>query len=70
MVNVENPDYQMCIDNNYLVKDSHGQVRPLQWWHGYGGLLDYTNPAAVEWLVLLIILLLLLYYYYYYYKVA
>ena len=51
MVNVENPDYDMCVENNYLVKDSHGEVRPLQWWHGYGGLLDYTNPFAVEWLV-------------------
>jgi alpha-glucosidase (family GH31 glycosyl hydrolase) len=49
MVNVENPDYQMCVDNDFLVKNSKGQVRPLQWWHGSGGLLDYTNPSAVEW---------------------
>jgi len=24
-------------------------VRPISWWHGSGGLLDYSNPAAVEW---------------------
>jgi alpha-glucosidase (family GH31 glycosyl hydrolase) len=49
MVNTENPDYQMCVDNKYLVRDSRGLVRPLQWWHGYGGLLDYSNPEAVSW---------------------
>lgn len=49
MINVENPDYQMCIDQQFLVRNSSGQVRPLEWWHGYGGLLDYTNPKAVDW---------------------
>ena len=48
MVNVENPDYQMCVDNQYLVRDSRGVVRPLEWWHGSGGLLDYSNPKALE----------------------
>lgn len=49
MVNVENPDYQMCIENEFLVRDSNGTVFPLHWWHGDGGLLDYTNPKAVAW---------------------
>ena len=49
MVNVENPDYQFCVDNQYLVRDSKGFVRPLGWWHGEGGLLDYSNPDAVSW---------------------
>lgn len=49
MVNVENPDYQMCVDNNYLVRNGKGVVRPLGWWHGEGGLLDYSNPDATAW---------------------
>lgn len=49
MVNVENPDYEMCVANNYLVRDVRGKVYPLHWWHGDGGLLDYTNPEAVKW---------------------
>lgn len=49
MVNVENPDYDMCVQNQYLLRDSRGVVRPLEWWHGKGGLLDYTNPDAVAW---------------------
>lgn len=49
MVNVENPDYEMAVANKYLVRNSHGVVRPLEWWHGSGGLLDYSNPEAVAW---------------------
>lgn len=49
MVNVENPDYQFCVDNGYLVRDSRGEVRPIGWWHGSGALLDYSNPEAVAW---------------------
>jgi len=49
MVNTDNPDYQMCVDNQYLIRNSHGVVRPLEWWHGSGGLLDYTNPEALKW---------------------
>ena len=49
MVNQENPDYEFCVQNNYLLRNSKGVVRPISWWHGSGGLLDYSNPAAVEW---------------------
>ncbi len=49
MVNVENPDYEMAVEKGFLVKNSKGFVRPLKWWHGEGGLLDYTNPDAVKW---------------------
>ena len=49
MINTDNPDYKMCVENDYLVRDSRGFVRPLSWWHGDGGLLDYSNPEAVEW---------------------
>ena len=49
MVNTENPDYDMCVANKWLVRDSKGFVRPLKWWHGSGGLLDYSNPDALAW---------------------
>jgi alpha-glucosidase (family GH31 glycosyl hydrolase) len=29
MVNVENPDYDMCVEKNYLVRNGKGVVRPL-----------------------------------------
>lgn len=49
MVNVDNPDYEMCVENDYLIRNSKGYVRPISWWHGDGGLLDYSNPNAVDW---------------------
>lgn len=49
MINEENPDYQYCVDNKFLLRDSRGAVRPISWWHGSGGLLDYSNPAAADW---------------------
>ena len=49
MINVENPDYTMCVDNKYLVRNGNGVARPIHWWHGDGGLLDYSNPNALAW---------------------
>lgn len=49
MVNEENPDYEMCVENDYLVRNGYGLVRPIKWWHGSGGLLDYSNPDARAW---------------------
>jgi hypothetical protein len=49
MVNVENPDYDMAVEKNYLVRNGQGIVRPIGWWHGEGGLLDYSNPEATSW---------------------
>eukprot|EP01034_Spumella_vulgaris_P028832 gene28832-35767_t len=48
-INVENPEFNMTVKNDYLIKDSHGIARPMKWWHGYGALLDYTNPEALKW---------------------
>ena len=49
MVNVENPDYEFCVENNYFVRNGNGEVRPIHWWKGDGALLDYSNPEAVKW---------------------
>ena len=32
MVNVEDPDFDMCVEKNYLVRNSQGEVRPLKWY--------------------------------------
>ncbi len=29
MINVENPDFDMCVEKNYLVRDGFGVARPL-----------------------------------------
>jgi len=33
---------------NYF-RDVLGEQALIKWWHGKGGLIDYTNKAAVEW---------------------
>jgi len=30
-------------------RDILGKQVILSWWHGKGGLLDYTNTEAVQW---------------------
>ena len=49
MVNDDTDDWDVAVKNHYLVTNKNGEVRPLQWWHGSGGLLDYTNPEALDW---------------------
>lgn len=49
MVNVEDPDYSFAVESDFLVKNGSKQVSPIEWWHGYGGLLDFSNPAAKDW---------------------
>ena len=33
----------------FLFRDVLGQQALFKWWHGKGGLIDYTNKAALEW---------------------
>ena len=33
----------------YFLKTDSGDVYLSTWWKGRGGLIDFTNPAAVEW---------------------
>jgi alpha-glucosidase (family GH31 glycosyl hydrolase) len=35
--------------NDWLVKNQQGEPYLAAWWQGNGGLLDVTNPLAVEW---------------------
>jgi alpha-D-xyloside xylohydrolase len=33
----------------YLLRNDSGDVYLADWWKGRGGLIDFTNPAAVRW---------------------
>jgi alpha-glucosidase (family GH31 glycosyl hydrolase) len=46
------PESQAFADganNSWLVRQSDGSPYLVEWWQGRGGLLDVTNPSALEW---------------------
>ena len=49
MIDIDSPNFAEAYGRGFLVRDGTGQQANLSWWHGKGGLLDYTTPAAVEW---------------------
>lgn len=50
MINKDAPSFAGALTNNYFVRDATGkQFTDFGWWHGTGGLLDYSNPAARLW---------------------
>jgi len=37
--------YALAKEKGYLCNDA----KPIKWWKGEGGFVDYTNPEAVQW---------------------
>ena len=50
MIDHDSPNFAEALSSKYFVQDALGrQGTNLTWWHGTGGLLDYSNPAARAW---------------------
>lgn len=48
-VDAETSTFAEAAAAGYLAGDGAGGVAMTEWWKGTGGLVDFTNPAAVEW---------------------
>jgi alpha-D-xyloside xylohydrolase len=43
------PNFAEARQAGYFLKTDSGDVYLASWWKGRGGLIDFTNPAAVDW---------------------
>ena len=43
------PNFEEARRAGYLLRNDSGGVYLATWWKGRGGLIDFTNPAAVVW---------------------
>lgn len=44
-INNESSNYQEAKQKGFMLNDG----KLISWWRGHAGLLDYTNPSAVDW---------------------
>jgi hypothetical protein len=50
MINSDSPNFADAKARGAFVRDGFGdQATDLKWWHGTGGLLDYTNASTRAW---------------------
>jgi hypothetical protein len=50
MINRDAPTFAEAYARGFFVRDAGGaQYTNFSWWHGTGGLLDYSNPSARQW---------------------
>jgi hypothetical protein len=50
MIDQDSSNFADALSKGYFVRDSNGnQFTNLSWWHGIGGLLDYSQPEARQW---------------------
>lgn len=45
MVDDDSSNFKEAKEKGYLLNNGF----LIKWWHGKGGLLDYTNKEAVDW---------------------
>jgi hypothetical protein len=45
----DSPAFAEAAAHGYLVRHLNSDPYLVRWWQGYGGLLDVTNPAALDW---------------------
>ncbi|KAB7502683.1 Alpha-xylosidase [Armadillidium nasatum] len=49
-INSDCESYDFADQNQYFVKDENGTTQRTSWWEGaVAGIVDFTNPDAVEW---------------------
>jgi alpha-D-xyloside xylohydrolase len=50
MIDADSPNFADALARGAFVRDGFGeQAVSLKWWHGTGGLLDYTNATTRAW---------------------
>jgi hypothetical protein len=50
MIDTDSPNFAEAVARGAFVRDGFGdQAVDLRWWHGTGGLLDYTNSTTRAW---------------------
>lgn len=50
-VSADSPEYRDLASRGFLVKNSNGGVRIVNWWNGHSAVYDLLNPKAVEYVV-------------------